>query len=86
METVFQIGKNGISDNLISQFSDHLVAHEIVKANVLRSDEDDPAEVAAAIAKITGADVVSVTGRRFVLYRKSMKLAKEGKSVLLPDS
>ncbi len=84
-ETVFQIGKNGISDNIISQFSDYLTAKEIVKVNVLRSDDDEPSEVAKAIADVTGADVVSVVGRRFVLYRRSMKLAKEGKGILLPE-
>ncbi len=40
---------------------------------------------AQIIAEKTGADVVSVTGRRFVLYRKSSKLEKEGKSLLLPE-
>ncbi|NCU26523.1 YhbY family RNA-binding protein [Candidatus Nomurabacteria bacterium] len=83
LDTVFQIGKNGISDNTIAQFNDYLTAKELVKVNVLKSEDQTPAMTAQIIAEKTGADVVSVTGRRFVLYRKSSKLEKEGKSLLL---
>jgi RNA-binding protein len=73
MEPIFQVGKGGISDNMIKQFDDALEARELIKATVLRSSETDARETADEIARRTGADVVQVIGNRFVLYRESKK-------------
>ena len=59
MEPIFQVGKGGISDNMIKQFDDALEARELIKATVLRSSETDARETADEIARRTGADVVS---------------------------
>ena len=34
--SLFQIGKDGLSDNLMDTLSDSLEAHELVKCNLLR--------------------------------------------------
>jgi RNA-binding protein len=73
MDPIFQIGKGGISDNLIKQFDDALEARELIKAAVLRNSEAGAREIADEIAGIVGADVVQVIGNRFVLYRESEK-------------
>lgn len=83
-ENTFQIGKSGISDQIIKQFDEILTAREIVKTNVLKTCEKSPKETANHIAELVQADVVLVVGRKFVLYRRSEKLAKEGKSIVLP--
>ena len=84
MDSTFQIGKNGISPNVIRQFDELLTAREIVKANVLKTCEESPKEAANKIAEITGSYIVSVIGRKFVLYRKSPELESEGKEIILP--
>ncbi|MHB8963447.1 MAG: YhbY family RNA-binding protein [Saccharofermentanales bacterium] len=84
LESTFQIGKNGITDNIITQYDQYLAAKEIVKTNLLKNDDEEPKDVASRVASATGSDVVSVTGRKFVLYRKSDKLAEEGKAIILP--
>lgn len=84
LDSTFQIGKAGISPQVLNQYEEFLTAREIVKSNVLKSCEDTPKNIAQAVAEAVHAEVVGVVGRKFVLYRKSDKLAKEGKSIVLP--
>lgn len=71
LDTIFQIGKGGISEETVKQISNALEARELIKARVLENSEYSAREAADTIAEATGADVVSVTGTRFVLYRES---------------
>lgn len=84
MDSTIQIGKSGISEHVLQQYDEILIVREIVKTNVLKSCEKTPKETAIEVATAIDAEVVSVVGRKFVLYRKSDKLAKEGKSIVLP--
>ncbi|MHB1483189.1 MAG: YhbY family RNA-binding protein [Saccharofermentanales bacterium] len=84
LENTFQIGKSGLSSQIAQQYDEILTAREIVKTNVLKTCEKSPEEAAKFIAEAVNADVVQVVGRKFVLYRKSEKLVKEGKSIVLP--
>ena len=79
MDTIFQIGKGGINDNQLAQISDALEARELIKLRVLDTFDGDARSAAEAVAGATGAEVVSVTGSRFVLYRESTKLKAEKK-------
>lgn len=70
---IFQIGKGGISEEITRQLSNALEARELIKVTVLETCEYPTAEAANIVAEATGAEVVSVVGRRFVLYRESKK-------------
>jgi RNA-binding protein len=84
LDSTFQIGKSGISQQVLNQYDELLVVREIVKSSILKSCDEAPRAIADSIAASIGAEVVSVIGRKFVLYRKSEKLAKDGKSIILP--
>lgn len=71
LDTIFQIGKSGISEETIKQISNALEARELIKARVLDNSEYSAREAAEIIAEGTSSDVVAVTGTRFVLYRES---------------
>ena len=71
MQTIFQVGKGGISENMISQFNDALIARGLVKASVQKNAEEEPADICHAIADATDAEVVQIIGRKFVLYQFS---------------
>lgn len=73
MQPIFQIGKNGVNDNLIKQVDDALEARELIKINVLETSGEDIREVAHSIASDVNAEVIQVIGNKFVLYRKSKK-------------
>jgi len=80
MDTIFQIGKGGISDELCRQVGNALEARELIKLRVLETSPDSSREAADKIAEATGADVVQVIGTRFVLYKGSA----EKKQIELP--
>ncbi|MBR7039808.1 MAG: ribosome assembly RNA-binding protein YhbY [Oscillospiraceae bacterium] len=68
-ETIGQVGKGGISENLITTTADALRKRELIKLRVLDNCELSAREAAEALAEATGADVVQVIGSRFVLYK-----------------
>lgn len=70
---LFQIGKDGISENLIQTLEDSIVAHELVKINTLKTCPIDVREAAITLAVETHSEIVTIVGRTFVLYRKSKK-------------
>lgn len=71
METIFQIGKSGVSENSIKQADEALTARELIKLRTLETCPVSSREAADSIAEAVGADVVQVIGSRFVLYRES---------------
>lgn len=73
IQPIFQVGKEGIDENVIKQFDEALEARELVKATVLKNSILDTREVCEEIAEKTNSEIVQVIGRKFVLYRKSKK-------------
>ena len=73
LDTVFQIGKGGITEEICQQISNALEAREVIKVRALDSSGYSAREAAETIAEAIGADVVSCVGTRFVLYRESEK-------------
>lgn len=72
-ETIFQIGKGGISDTLIVQVQDALRKRELIKLRVLDNSMLTAREAAEEISEKTGSDVVQVIGSRFVLFKRNKK-------------
>ena len=73
IQPVTQIGKGGISENLITSLSEALEARELIKVSVLNNNDDDPKAIAIELEGLLGAQVVAVTGKKIVLYRRSRK-------------
>ena len=69
LDTIFQIGKGGIGENMLRQISDALDARELIKLRVLDAAEYTADSAAEKIAEILHAAVVQCIGTRFVLYR-----------------
>lgn len=76
LDTVFQVGKGGISDDMLKGISDALEARELIKLRVLENCDYSPKEAAAEISEKLACEVVCVVGSRFVLYRESKKNKK----------
>ncbi len=79
METIFQVGKSGVNENIIKQTDDALEARELIKLRVLETCPTTARETAEEIAQKVNADVVQVIGSRFILYRES----KDNKQIRL---
>ena len=71
LQPIIQIGKEGMSDNLIAQVDDTLDTRELIKIRVhLDTAPESPREFADKLAAATDAEVIQVIGGVIVLYRK----------------
>ncbi len=77
LDTTLIVGKSGITDTLIADVENQLVARELVKGKVLEGALLSPREASDAICEATGADGVAVIGTKFVIYRFSEKLQEQ---------
>ncbi|MDO4743514.1 MAG: ribosome assembly RNA-binding protein YhbY [bacterium] len=79
LDTIIQVGKGGINEQLIKQVDEALSARELIKLRVFETTGITAREAATEIAASVNADIVQVIGYRFVLYRES----KENKKIEL---
>ena len=80
IETIMQIGKGSITENLVKTVSDALEARELIKLSVLETAPFTPKECMAELTEALGCEAVQVVGRKVVLYRESV----ENKKINLP--
>lgn len=73
LQPIFQIGKGGVSENLLKQLDEALEARELIKITILESAYEDTRDLCNEIAKELGAEPIQAIGSKFVLYRKSKK-------------
>lgn len=71
MDPVIQVGKGGISDNIINETRRELFDKELIKLSVMRNVPESVRQISDLIAQQTDADVVQVIGRKFVLYKRN---------------
>lgn len=83
IDTLFQVGRGGVTENMVKQLSDALEARELVKMRVLENSLLTAREAAEELAEAVGGDVVQVIGSRFSIYRPSTTLPVE-KRIVLP--
>lgn len=71
IDPIFQIGKGGVSPELIEALDEALEARELIKCTVLNNCMEDIKYIASAISERTKSDVVQVIGKKIVIYRQS---------------
>lgn len=76
IDAIFQIGKGGISDNLIAQLSDALEARELIKISVLETAPANAKLLGNEIAEATNSILVQTVGNKITLYRPRKKDSK----------
>ena len=81
LDTTLIVGKGGVTEAVIAEADNQLLARELVKGKVLEGAMMTPREVCDAICEETGADGVAVIGTKFVIYRFSEKLQAERNQV-----
>ena len=73
IQPVTQVGKSGVTLELCATVESALESRELIKLSVLETAGLSAREAADMVSEATGADVVSVIGRKFVLFRVSSK-------------
>lgn len=82
LESIFQIGKMGVTPQTADALRDALKARELIKINVLKNCDDELPVLARTLSERTGAEIVQVIGRKIVLYKKNPQKEKKKKPVL----
>ena len=69
LDTILYIGKSGVTDNVVIQADEALLARELIKGSVQQNAPLSAREAMEALAEATNAEPVAAAGRKFVLYR-----------------
>ncbi len=80
LDPMFQLGKNGLTENFIKQVDVVLESKELLKISVLNNSGLDAKEVCLELADSLNAEFVQSMGNKLVIYRES----KEEKKIQLP--
>ncbi len=80
LNPIFQVGKDGVNDNMIKQIGEALERRELIKISILQNCMEDKDEVAESLADGTDAHIVQIIGNIIVLYKES----ENHKEILLP--
>lgn len=73
LDPIFQIGKGGVSDELINQLAGALELRELIKVRILETAMLDTKETANEVAARLKADPVQAIGSKFVIYKRANK-------------
>ena len=73
LDTIFQVGKGGITEEMCTQIANALEARELIKLRVLDNSGYSAKEAAGEIADAIECEVVACVGTKLVLYKESQK-------------
>ena len=78
------VGKEGLSDNLLSAIEAELDNHELIKVKIGNNSSVNKKEAAALIPQATSCCLVQLIGKTLLLYRANPKRNKE-KRIKIPN-
>lgn len=73
IESIIQIGKNGLDEAVLKQIDEALTARELIKITILKNSLLDPYETCQDVCHSLKAEPVQVIGNKFVIYRRNDK-------------
>lgn len=85
IDTIIQVGKDGITDSLIRQADEALEARELIKGRVLENSMLTAREACDQLKKPTRSEPVQVIGSKFVLYRETHSKPKDKRIELVKE-
>ena len=77
LEVTLIVGKSGISQTLLDEAVILLDSHELVKGRVLETAGLTAREASDMLCEALGAEGIACVGTKFVIWRKSEKLAQK---------
>ena len=67
----YQVGKNGLTPTLLDMLEKAIVAHELIKIDVMKGYEGEMEPLAMDLSLRLKAEVVQIVGRVIVLFRRN---------------
>jgi len=80
LKPIFQVGKEGVNENMITQINEALEKRELIKVTILQNCLDDKEVIATELVEGTDAELVQIIGAMIILYKESL----EHKTIELP--
>ncbi|GMG69016.1 ribosome assembly RNA-binding protein YhbY [Tetragenococcus halophilus] len=71
LQPIFQIGKGGLNDQLITQIGEALEKRELIKVSLLQNTDEEASEVASILEEKLDCQVVQIIGRVLVIFKTS---------------
>lgn len=71
LKPITQLGKEGISENFISEINRALDSHELIKVSVLESNDLSAKDACIEVCSKTRSEFVQAIGKKFVIYREA---------------
>ena len=76
LQALYQLGKNGMTDEFIAQIDEALNAKELIKISVLKNAFYETKEVMNMLCDNLKCEPVSAVGSKVVIYRQSNDVSK----------
>ena len=76
LEPVVMIGKEGLSETVITAVREALLTHELIKVRVLESAPMERKQLAEELPGVVGAELAGLVGRVLILYKRHPKTPK----------
>lgn len=73
IDSVFQVGKNGVTPEVVNSVDEALEKRELVKGTVLNNCLLDINDIAEMISGRTQSETVQIIGKKIVFFRQSKK-------------
>ena len=83
LQAIFQIGKGGLSDEIVRQIDEALEKRELIKVSLLQNTDEVAADVAVEVAERVWAVVVQQIGKTIIFFRESSKEKNQRLSLLV---
>ncbi|MBR4720859.1 MAG: ribosome assembly RNA-binding protein YhbY [Clostridia bacterium] len=84
LDPIFQIGKGGITDEVITQLALALESRELIKVHILETALLDAKEAINEVAKRLKAEPVQAIGSKIVIYKRANK--EKNRKIELPKN
>ena len=81
-KAIFQIGKGGITDEILTELDIVLEKRELIKITVLETSFMSTRGACETVCEEIGAEPVQCIGNKFVVYRAAK--AKENRKIQIP--
>ena len=75
LDTIQQIGKDGITESVVQQVQEALTARELIKLRVLETSFMSAREASEALCEALEAEPVQCIGSKLVIYKANPKKA-----------
>jgi RNA-binding protein len=78
IQATYYIGKDGITDTVLTGIREVLQARELIKVGVQENAPVTAREACEEVAEALGAEPVQVIGKKFVIYKRNKKVDQYG--------